>query len=269
MDCHTPGFPVLHHPWVCTNSYLLSQWCHPAISSSVSHFSCPQYFPASGSFPMSWLFASGGQAVGASASASVLPMNIQGWVPLGWIGWISLVWSLSFNDMFFPPLVLSFFNKIHLTKILCLWHHSWRNTRESTGKTYSAVGSEMKGSPWQQVGWFLEQRSLSSQCFLYISHLSCLSHFFQLWANQIADTPPACTGVLSRDSLFKKPFYPCVCGFVCGWGGGLRVCVCGFACVCAHPENKVPLVLWAWCQGQFLILVYKAFLLLMQQLADY
>ena len=101
MDGHTPGFPVLHHPWVCTNSYLLSQWCHPAISSSVYHFSCPQYFPASGSFPMSWLSASGGQTVGASASASVLPMNIQGLVPLGLTGLISLLWSLSFNDM--PP----------------------------------------------------------------------------------------------------------------------------------------------------------------------
>lgn len=138
---------------------------------------------------------------------------------------------------FFPPLVLSFFNKIHLTKILCLWHHSWRNTRESTGKTYSAVGSEMKGSPWQQVGWFLEQRSLSSQCFLYISHLSCLSHFFQLWDNQIADTPPTCTGVLSRDSLFKKPFYPCVCGFVCVCVGGGWVCVCVGLRVCVHTQR--------------------------------
>ena len=65
---------------VCSNSFLLSWWCHPTISSSVVPFSsCPQSFPASGSFPVSGLFTSGGQNIGASASASVLPMNIQGW----------------------------------------------------------------------------------------------------------------------------------------------------------------------------------------------
>ena len=69
----------------------LSQWCHPAISSSVIPFSfCPQPFSASGSFQMSQLFASGGQIIGISASTSVLPMNTQGWSPLGWTGWISL-----------------------------------------------------------------------------------------------------------------------------------------------------------------------------------
>ena len=68
-----------------------SQWCHPAISSSVVPFSsCPQSFPALGSFPMSQLFASGGQSIGVSASTSVLPMNTQDWSPLGWTGWISL-----------------------------------------------------------------------------------------------------------------------------------------------------------------------------------
>ena len=77
-------------PWVCSNSYPLSQWCHPTISSSVTPFSsCPQSFPASGSFPLSQFFASDGQSIGVSASASVLPMNIQDWFPLGWTGWIS------------------------------------------------------------------------------------------------------------------------------------------------------------------------------------
>ena len=76
---------------VCSNSCPLSQWCHPTISSSVVPFSsCLQSFPASGSFPMSQLFPSGGQSIGASASASVLPINIQGWFPLGWTGLISL-----------------------------------------------------------------------------------------------------------------------------------------------------------------------------------
>ena len=76
-------------PGVCSNSCPLSRWCHPTISSSVVLFSfCPQSFPASGSFPMSWLFASGSQSIGVSAS--VLPRNIQGWFPLGWTSWISL-----------------------------------------------------------------------------------------------------------------------------------------------------------------------------------
>ena len=65
-------------PWVCSNSCPLSQWYHPAILSSIVPFSsCPQFFPVTGSFPMSQLFASGGQSIGASASSSVLPMNIQ------------------------------------------------------------------------------------------------------------------------------------------------------------------------------------------------
>ena len=73
------------------NQYPLSWWCHPAISSSVVPFSsCPQSFPASGSFQMRQLFASGGQSIGVSASTSVFPMNIQDWSPLGWTDWISL-----------------------------------------------------------------------------------------------------------------------------------------------------------------------------------
>ena len=78
-------------PWVHPNSCAWSQWCHPAISSSVLHFSsCPQSLPASRSFPMSQLFTWGGQTTGVSASASVLPMNTQNWPPLGWTGWTSL-----------------------------------------------------------------------------------------------------------------------------------------------------------------------------------
>ena len=78
-------------PGVYSNSCPSSRWCHPAISSAVVLFSsCPQSLPASGSFLMSQLFAWGGQSIGLSASASVLPMNTQGWYPLGWTGWISL-----------------------------------------------------------------------------------------------------------------------------------------------------------------------------------
>ena len=85
-------------PGVHWNSCPLSQWCHSTISSSVIPFSsCPHSFPASGSFPKSQLFASGSQSIGASAS--VLPMNIQDWFPLGWTGWISLQ-SKGFSRVF-------------------------------------------------------------------------------------------------------------------------------------------------------------------------
>ena len=79
-------------PRAYQNSCPLSQWCHPTISTSVIPFSsCLQSFPASGSFQTSQFFASGGQSIGVSASASVLPKNIQGWFPLGWTSWISLL----------------------------------------------------------------------------------------------------------------------------------------------------------------------------------
>ena len=78
-------------PGACSNSCPLSRWCDPTTSSSVIPFSsCLQSFPASGSFPVSQFFASCGQSIGVSTSASVLPMNIQDWFPLGWNGWISL-----------------------------------------------------------------------------------------------------------------------------------------------------------------------------------
>jgi len=95
MDCGMPEFPVhhqllklaqIHVHWACSNS-----WCHPTISSSVVPFSsCLQSFPASESFLRSQFFASGGQSIGVSASASVLPMSIEDWFPLGLIGLVSL-----------------------------------------------------------------------------------------------------------------------------------------------------------------------------------
>ena len=93
MDCSTPGFPPLSFPRICSNSCPLShRLSHPTISFSVIPFSsCLQSFPASGSFPMSQLFASGGQNIAASASASVLLMNIQEWFPLQLTGLISMV----------------------------------------------------------------------------------------------------------------------------------------------------------------------------------
>ena len=86
LSCSSPALEA------CSNSCPLSWWCHPSISYSVIPFSsCLQGFPASGSFLMSRLFASGGQSFGASASASVLPKNIQDWLPLGWTGLISFL----------------------------------------------------------------------------------------------------------------------------------------------------------------------------------
>ena len=91
-------------PRVCSNSCSLSWWCHPTITSSVAPFtSCPQSFPASGSFPMSQLFTSGCQSIGVSALTSVLPMNIQDWFPLGSVYQFSWVQSLSRVQLFATP----------------------------------------------------------------------------------------------------------------------------------------------------------------------
>ena len=93
MNRSMPDLPVHHQLPESTQTHILSsRWCHPLLSSSsvVPFSSCPQSFPALGSFPVSQLFAWGGQSIGVSALASVLPMNIQDWSPLGWTGWISL-----------------------------------------------------------------------------------------------------------------------------------------------------------------------------------
>ena len=91
MNCSMPGLPVHHQLPEFTQTHILSQWCHPAISSSVIPFSSgPQSLPASESFPMSQCFAWGGQSTGVSALASFLPKKSQGWSPSEWTGWISL-----------------------------------------------------------------------------------------------------------------------------------------------------------------------------------
>ena len=98
-------------PEARSNSCPLHQWCHPTISSSVVPFSsCLQSFPASGSFAMSWLFVSGGQSIGASASASVLPMSTQGWFPLGLTGLITLL-SI-FLKIIIKEIMMRFFSNL-------------------------------------------------------------------------------------------------------------------------------------------------------------
>ena len=123
MDCSTAT------PRVYSNSCPLSRWCHPAISSSVIPFSsCLQSFPASGSFQMSQLFTSGGQSIGISASASVLPRNSQDWIPLGWTGWISLQ-SKGFSRVFSNTTVQKhqFFGTQLYSPTLTSMHDYWKN----------------------------------------------------------------------------------------------------------------------------------------------
>ena len=117
-------------PRACSNSSPLSRWCHPTISSSIFPFSsCLQFFPESGSFPMSLFFTAGGQTIGVSASTSVLPRNIQNWFPLGWTGWTS-VQSKGLSKIFsnttfksISSLALSFLYSPALTST----HDYWKN----------------------------------------------------------------------------------------------------------------------------------------------
>ena len=116
---------------VFSDSCLLNRWCHPTISYSVTPFSsCPWSFPASGSFPMSQLFTSGGQSIGVSASASVLPMHVQGWFPLGLTDLISLQ-SKGLSRLFSSMTVWKHINNYWLLKNL---HKS------TSGFTYTLKG---------------------------------------------------------------------------------------------------------------------------------
>ena len=130
-------------PRTCSSSCPSSQWCHPAISSSLVPFSfCLQSFPVSGSFQMSQFFASGGQSIGVSASASVFPMNIQDWFPLGWTGWISLQ-SKELSRVFSNTAV----QKHHSLVLSFLYGPTFTSIRD-TGKTialtkWTFVGKKM------------------------------------------------------------------------------------------------------------------------------
>ena len=129
-------------PRVHSNSCPSSWWCHPAISSSVIPFSCPQSLPASVSFPMSQLFAWGGQSIGVLASASVLPMNTQDRSPLGWTGWISLQSK---------GLSLKSLPQHHSSKASILWHSAFFTVQLShpymtTGKTIALTRQTFVGN---------------------------------------------------------------------------------------------------------------------------
>ena len=115
-------------PGVYPNSCPFSWWCHSTISSSVIPFSsCLQSFPASGSFQMSQFFTSGGQSIGVSASASLLPMNTQDWSPFGWTGWISLL-SKGLSRVFSNTTVQKHqFFGAQLSLSLTSIHDYWKN----------------------------------------------------------------------------------------------------------------------------------------------
>ena len=127
MDCSMPGLPIHHQlpELVQTHVQRWHRWCHPTILPSVFPFSWIQYFPATGSFPMSQSFTSGGQSTGASASASVLPLHTQDWFPLGLTGLISLQ-SKVLSGVFFNTTVQKhqFFSTW-----LSLWSNSHNHTR--------------------------------------------------------------------------------------------------------------------------------------------
>ena len=152
-------------PRVCSNSRPLSQWCYLTISSSAAPFSCPQSFPASGSFPKSWLFTSGGQNIGASAS--VLPMNIQGWFPLGLTGFISLQWRDSWESLL----------QNHNLKESILWHSAFFVVQLSylymtTGKTIALTRWAFTGKVmpllFNMLSMFVIAFLLRSKCLLIL-----------------------------------------------------------------------------------------------------
>ena len=135
------------HPRVCSNSCPLSEWYHPNTASSVTLLSsCPQPFPASGSFPMIWLFTSGGQCTGASTSASVLPMNIQSWFPLGLTGLISLLskgLSRVFSGTKFESINFSALSLLFGPTLISIHDISMGKTPGKTLTVWRIVGKEM------------------------------------------------------------------------------------------------------------------------------
>ena len=202
MDCRTPGFicPSLS-PWVCSDSYPLSQWCHSTISSSVTLYSSyPQSFPASVSFPMSRLFASGGQSI--AASASVLPMNLQGWIHLGLTGLISLLFNrLSrvfssttvWKHRFFcaqPSLVAQTVKNLPAMSETWVWTLSWEDPLEEGMPTHSILAwripmaeepGGLRSTGSQRVG---QDRATKHSSFLYGPTLTSIHDY---WKNHNFD----------------------------------------------------------------------------------
>ena len=146
-------------PGVYSNSCPLSQWCHPAISSSVVPFSsCPQSLPASGSLPVSQLFTWGGQRIGVSASASVLPTNTQDWSRLGWTGWISSAVQGTLKSLL----------QHHSSKASIFWHSAFLTVQLS--HPYMTTGKTIALTRWTFVGKVMSLL-FNMLCRLFITFL--------------------------------------------------------------------------------------------------
>ena len=151
LPCPTPT------PRACSNSCPSSLWWHPTVSSSIVPFSyCLQSFLASGSFPISQFFASGGQGIGDSASASVLPMNIQDWFPLGWTGWISLH-SKGLSRVFSNTTVQK--HQFFITQVIVQLSHPYM----TTGKTIALTRRTFVGKAMSLLYAFWVGHSFSSK----------------------------------------------------------------------------------------------------------
>ena len=155
MDCSTLGLCPSLSPGVCSNSYPLSQWHYPITSSSVTHIpaSGPQPFPASRSCPTSRLFALGGQSIRASASASILPMNIQGSFPSGLIG-------------------LTFLLSKRLSKVFSsttIWKHQFFSTQPLYGPTLTSIHDYWKNHSFNYMNHFLQSDVSAFICCLDLS----------------------------------------------------------------------------------------------------
>ena len=161
--CPSPTFKVY------SNSCPSSQWCHPTISSSVVPFSsCLQSFPASGSFLMSQFFASDGQSTGVSASASVLPVNIQDWFPLGWTGWNS--WPL----LSFPNLLTYWVQHFHSIIFQDFKQLNWTSiTKVMLSEAHLTLHSRISGFRWVITPSWLSGlcRSFWYSSLVYSCHL--------------------------------------------------------------------------------------------------
>ena len=198
-------------PRVCSNSCPLSRWCHPTISSSVALFSCPQYFLASGSFLMRQRFAPGGQIIGASTSASVFPMNIQGWFPLGLTGLISLL-SVGLSRIFSSTTVQKHqsFCAQHISH---MFSHLYMTTGKTTALTIpifvSKVMSLLCNTLFRFVIAFLPRSK-----HLLISRLQSLSTIFGAQENKVCHCLhcfPIClswsNGIRCHNLSFFKPAF--------------------------------------------------------------
>ena len=202
MNCSTPGFPVLYClPEFAQTHVLLSRWYHPTTSSSVISFSSGiQSFPSSGSFPVSPLFVSGGWSIGASALASVLPVNIQGWFPLGLTGLI-----------FLRSKGLSSLLQHHNLKASILWHlaffmvqisHPYMTTRKTIVLAIWTFVSKVTSLLFNMLSLFFPSKEQAS--FNFMAAVTVCSDF-RAPQNKICHGfhcfPFICHGVMELDAM--------------------------------------------------------------------